>query len=336
MSTSEIEQQASIWLARLDAAQPSPELIEAIRAWRAADPRHDAEFSRLQAVWGRLDGLESLRLSAATQQTHSAVAPLQTSQERAAVSASKRDWSGRAIALAASVVLAIGVIMLAPWSDRAERHVTGIGAFERVVLADGSIVELNTNSEIRVALGDELRSVELVRGEAHFTVAPDSARPFVVSAGGAAVRAVGTQFNVHRLGDQDLEVLVTEGKVTLTPTGATAETPLITAGEGGSIVHGGEVAVRRVAAAEIKRELAWKDGMLVFAGEPLQEAILEMNRYNVRQLEIDDPDVASLKIGGYFNARNLDGFIAVLNSNFGIDAVVAGDRIQLRRSVRAK
>lgn len=327
MPTDPAELQASHWLAKLDAAGPTPELLEAIRAWRELDSLNEAAFLRLQAVWTRLDQLHSTQPS-------SSVATDTLVDRRAQPSMPRRAAFGRGIrgwAVAASV-LVVCMLLVGTWNEHSERYATAIGGFERVVLRDGSIVEINTDSEIRVSLDQEIRRVEFIKGEALFTVAADPNRPFVVTVGGAAVRAVGTQFNVHRLDEQVTEVLVTEGKVAVTSGRQTMAVPLVSAGQMGLIARGAEAVVRTVPPAQLNRELAWTSGMLVFAGEPLREAILELNRYNTRLLEIEDPNVAALTIGGYFNARNLDGFIAVLESHFGVEAVATGERIVLRRA----
>ncbi len=89
---------------------------------------------------------------------------------------------------------------------------TAVGAQRELPLPDGSRVVLNTETEIAVAYTPAERRLELRRGEAHFIVTKDSARPFVVSVDGVAIRAVGTTFNIRRRGDT-ADVLVTEGRV---------------------------------------------------------------------------------------------------------------------------
>ncbi|MGH7956064.1 MAG: iron-containing alcohol dehydrogenase, partial [Opitutaceae bacterium] len=88
----------------------------------------------------------------------------------------------------------------------------GVDTLTHGIEAYGSVVELNVDADILVDFSPVRRAVRLVRGEAHFTVATDAARPFVVSAGGVEVRAVGTGFAVH-FAPQEIAVLVTEGQV---------------------------------------------------------------------------------------------------------------------------
>src|SRR5581483_9214616 len=96
-------------------------------------------------------------------------------------------------------------------------YTTAAGGYERQTLADGSVVELNGNTQVQVAYSPAERRVRLVQGEAHFTVAKNKRRPFWVEAQGVSVRAVGTAFNV-RLDPQRVDVLVTEGRVPVAQT----------------------------------------------------------------------------------------------------------------------
>jgi transmembrane sensor len=175
----------------------------------------------------------------------------------------------------------------------------------------------------------------LVRGEASFEVAHDAARPFIVSAGKMAVRAVGTRFDVRRL-DNSVEVIVDEGKVAvgdpsvLESKGGPLATsiPQLTAGQS-AFANGSGIQLRALPKRELARKLAWQNQMLVFDGESLADVVVQFNRYNDRQLVIADPALAKLKIGGYFRPTNLDTFVSVLHSDFDIQARRDGNRLLL-------
>jgi transmembrane sensor len=203
------------------------------------------------------------------------------------------------------------------------------------VLTDGSIVELNTNSRLRVELERDRRVIHLERGEAIFRVAHDAKRPFLVMVGGTVVRAIGTQFNVRRR-DQAVEVLVLEGIVALDSIdalGSRLAVPLPTT----PVLNAGKIAIaaptglklRDLATEEAERTLAWRSGMLSFNGQTLAEAAEEFNRYNRRQLILSDPAVASLRIGGTFRATNIDSFATVLQEKFHIKVVAKDGQIVL-------
>jgi ferric-dicitrate binding protein FerR (iron transport regulator) len=212
---------------------------------------------------------------------------------------------------------------------------TNIGGFQRIVLKDRSVIELNTDSEVRVALTPRLRRLELVRGEAFFEVAQDAVRPFIVSAGRTAVRAVGTKFDVRRLGNA-VEVTVDEGKVSVgepSPLESQGDLlaisiPLLTAGQS-ALTSGDGVQLKQIPKREMARKLAWQNQMLEFDSDTLADVAAQFNRYNRRQLVIADPRLATLRIGGYFRPTNLDAFIDVLQSDFGVSVNPDGNRLLL-------
>jgi transmembrane sensor len=236
-------------------------------------------------------------------------------------------------------------------------HSTSTGGYERVVLADGSVVELNGNSEVRIDFVPQERRVALVRGEAHFTVAHDSARPFVVGAGQVFVRAVGTAFNVRRA-TAAVEVLVTEGKVQLAQTAERADsrafssasddsarwdqrppsaiaflvanerlvvpdlsTPPAAAAPPGSAPP----VIEKISPDLLRAALAWQERKLVFADTPLREVVAQFNRRNRLQLVIADAVLAERPVGGTFAADNAEGFVRLLETSGAITVERRGE-----------
>lgn len=239
------------------------------------------------------------------------------------------------LGVAASVVLIIIGIGIAYRSGGTQTYRTGIGGFQRIVLNEQSAIELNTDSEVRVALTAQRRKIELVRGEASFEVAHDVSRPFIVSAGNTAVRAVGTKFDVHRL-DDSVEITVDEGRVAIgapallemTVEAFPVNLPQLSAGQTAT-ANGSGVSLKSLPKNDLARKLAWQNQMLVFDGDSLADVVSQFNRYNQRQLVILDPKLAALHIGGYFRPTNLDAFISVLQSDFGIRVHSDGNRLEL-------
>jgi transmembrane sensor len=210
-------------------------------------------------------------------------------------------------------------------------------------LSDGSIVELNDSSEVRVHYTDAERRVQLVHGEAHFTVAKNQARPFFVETRGVAVRAVGTAFDV-RLGATQVEVVVTEGVVQLqraAPPAArrapalAAEPPLLSAGWRAVIPVEAQQAVtmEMIGADRIRETLSWQGPRLVFVETPLSEVVAQFNRRNQVQLSLADAELASVPVGGSFRAENVETFVRLLASSGEISAErVAPEKIVLRKA----
>jgi transmembrane sensor len=234
----------------------------------------------------------------------------------------------------ATLLLVIGVGAYLKFAPNGELYATPIGGLASVPMADGSQVILNTDSQIRIALTDTERRVELGHGEAFFEVSKDPRRPFVVRAGDKRVIAVGTKFSVRREGD-DIEIVVTEGKVRVedgaagqdSRVGGSADVFLTP----GSIARADDagVLVQRRTLPEAEEHLSWRMGRLMFRNQGLAEAIAEFNRYNTRKIVIQDPAIAHLKIEGNFRATNVEAFVRLLESGFPVRAEVRTDQILL-------
>jgi transmembrane sensor len=239
-----------------------------------------------------------------------------------------------ALAAAAALLFTVGGSVYLAFAPNGERYTTPVGGLASVPMADGSNVTLNTDSQIRIALTDTERRVELRRGEAFFEVSKDPNRPFIVRAGSKRVIAVGTKFSVRREGD-DIEVVVTEGKVRVedgdAQLGARANGSADVFLTPGSIAHADEagVLVQRETVPEAEEQLSWRTGVLMFRNQSLQEAVAEFNRYNKRKIVIQDPAVASLKIEGNFRATNVEAFVRLLESGFPLRAETQSDQIVL-------
>jgi transmembrane sensor len=200
-----------------------------------------------------------------------------------------------------------------------ERYETDYGEQRPVRLADGSLMEMNTNTQLRVNRASSGREVALDQGEVLFSVRHDPEHPFLVRVGTASVRALGTTFSVWRKSDAETVTLVKEGKVQVTesPNPPEVVSSLHTATADSSGVH-----VAAVEPAKIDRMLSWRKGDLAFKGETLAEVVAEFNRYNRTKLKIDDPRIARHRIGGTFSAKDPVGFAVLLQHTFGIRHVL--------------
>lgn len=332
-----IEVSAADWLARLDRPRVPTGDHEAFEAWCRADARHLAAYLRLLAVWNRLDALKEPELSP------EGVADAAAAPYAFFHGADRRPPRTRtllAVALAAGLA-AIVAAGLAWWQWAAplrlasgvQRYATTLGEFRRITLADGSVVQINTDSALTVRLRGRERDLTLLHGEATFEVAPDKSRPFIVVVGSTGVRAVGTVFNVQK-SNASVEVLVTKGVVVVGPPQDVAADHLtlavVDAGQM-AIAGSSRVTVESLNQEEIARRLAWHEGMLLFNGQSLADVAAQFNRYNERKLVITDAAVGQVRIGGYFRATDLDSFVRVLRERFGIAVSQERGRILLRR-----
>ena len=307
-SAREIEERAALWVLRREERHWSADEQEEFDRWLAQSDAHKAAFWRLEHGWHEADRIASLGAF---------VPPPERRFDFA-------SW-WKPVAVAASLLLVLTTFMLRgpglPFDGaeqvQAVRFETAVGGRQLVALADGSRVELNTDTLMKAAVGDRQRKVWLERGEAFFEVARNAGREFVVYAGPRTVRVLGTKFSVRRDGT-DLVVVVVEGRVRLDE------------GSGGSerstTLNGGQVAlagprsttVSTASAQDTQQWLAWRDGLLQFDGITLAEAAKEFNRYNRKQLVIQGAAAARVRIGGSFDARNVEGFARLLENAYGL------------------
>jgi transmembrane sensor len=309
----QIDAEAADWAARIDREPLSPEQEHAFQAWVSADPRALGAYGRMRA------------LALATERAR-ALGP-DFDPAAFAPAASLHSPSRRTLLQAGGAIAAIVLFGLGgTWEvlRHRGRFSTGKGETKVVALKDGSVVTLNTASEIVVNFSDKLRSVELVRGEALFDVAKNRARPFVVAAGDTSVRVVGTSFSVSRFDAAPVRVLVREGIVEVfKPTAADVRPIRISANTlAVAPPDNADIAARSVPVVQVHRAMAWREGQIAFEGETLAQAAAEFSRYSDTRIIIDDPALAREEIAGLFKATDPVGFahtIAIsLNAHVGV------------------
>lgn len=212
-----------------------------------------------------------------------------------------------------------------------ERYMTPVGARRDVVLADGSIMTLNTGSVAEVRYTDAERDVRLLNGQAIFRVAKNHARPFIVTAGDRRITATGTAFDV-RLDGGEVKVVLIEGHVNVAPVAPAGLERLIPslavqkmeAGEELVAVPGEAI---RVSAVDVDQSTSWRRGQLVFRDERLAAVVAEVNRYSDTKIVIEDPRVANLKISGVFGVKRLENLQAALLAQYPLEAKVRSPRV---------
>ena len=319
-----IEDIASQWLVER-AEGLSPGRARAFERWRRADPRHAEALDRMEQTQALLaplpfaaDRLADVRGDADVHAAHSRPRPRSAPAWRAL------GGLAAAVAVAALAWWQWPASSPAPAADPVLRYATASGGYERAVLDDGSTLELNADTEVRVDFAAAERRVTLLSGEAHFTVSRDPERPFVVTAGGYSVRAVGTAFNV-RFAPVEVEVTVTEGKVLVSPKESppsgfepAEHKPLVTAGQRVVIAAGSVPSAQKVetvAPAAMRAALAWQERRLVFADTPLREVVLQFNQRNRTQLVLGDSALGDKLVGGTFASDNVDAFVRLLENS---------------------
>lgn len=314
--TDAIRDAAAGWCARRDRGL-KPDEAAAYEAWLRADARHSAAVREIDRVWTALAVLRSLPRSEVPDPD---LLKREPAKRSAAVVLRWVPW----LAVAAAAAIAVLLWLPRGVAEVPQAYVTAVGAHDRLALADGSVIELNTDTSVEVNFSGRERRVRLVRGEALFSVAKDESRPFVVSDDRVQVRAVGTAFDVRRRAEA-LEVWVTEGKVAIAPVEGGSGQALASAGEKADVPleKDGrfEPVVRKVPADAVARALAWKDGRLEFEETPLREVLAEFSRYHRVTYRAADDATGAILVGGSFPLDKPEALLRVLESNFGVAAV---------------
>jgi transmembrane sensor len=325
---SQAREHAALWIARMDRGLTAAERSE-FDEWG----RNPANARALRQLAGTWQGLDSMRALAEVFPDETECA---TGEAPASEPAPARRWRA---ALAAAVVAGVALAGAAAWwrggivPSSAPLPVAANATYEAplgqrrdVPLADGSTLTINSGSAVQVLqLTDKSRELQLLRGEALFTVAHDASRPFRVQARGHVVEAVGTAFDVRLREDGSLDVVVTDGRVRLLagrkPAGFAAR------GEALHIAADGDITRDNLDTEELMARVAWRHGMLVFAGEPLSTVLEEFSRYTDARFEVADPQTRKRRIGGYFPAGDTAFLLESLRGDFGLQSTRDGDGV---------
>lgn len=316
----------------------------AFAEWLMRSPTHIEAFLTISTLHGGLSAAgdaDKAWLASLIERADNNVVPLdgQYPDERP-VPANKanRRWSWAA---AATVILGVALLVFSTASHDGHesaptQYVTVLGEQRAVVLDDGSVMQLNTDSRVQVRYSADAREIVLARGEALFDVRKDPDRPFRVQSGDVWVQAIGTRFNVHRRSGGTV-VTVIEGQVAVEPTSAPASgsndppaaeaTPTrveLAAGEQ-LAVAGGQTAELPVP-VDTQRTTAWTQRRVVFDDDPLENVIAEFNRYNRTKLVITDTALLERRISGVFRVDDPVAFSEVLSSMAPVEAIDTGDQ----------
>lgn len=324
-----IDVEAAEWAVRLSAGEIGSEARSALEAWLESDLRHRGALVRAQAMWLDLDRLAALAPQGASRERGSAQ---EVPGEREPVAVTRRRVLAAGLAAATLAAVPGGWWL---WRLRGDVYTTGVGEVRRVTLPDGSSLTLNTDTRAVVRFDTALREVALEGGEGLFEVAKDPMRPFIVRVGDISVRAVGTVFAVRAL-NKDVNVTVTEGVVEVADLdlAASISPQKVSADERAIITEAEGIRVQRLARTEAERHLAWRDGMLSFDGEPLADAVSEINRHNARKIMIDDPALAARPVVGLFHSSDTAGFAQTVAMALGAESSTDGNVIHLRARPR--
>ncbi|MDC0003470.1 FecR domain-containing protein [Porticoccaceae bacterium] len=354
-----IKQEAGAWIVKIDQGQLSPQQATALRQWMGKSDFHRSYLEKLAHNWDSMSVLQQL----------ADLFPLQTASHTSVNSGQPsmlqqlKNWlanlhnSAKWGSAFASFVLVAMLIT----SQQGHHFETAIGQQASYQLPDGTTVSLNTNSALKIDYSQNRRHVHLIRGEAHFDVAKNPQRPFMVHAGQGMVWAVGTAFNVRYIravnangalssssSDQYIDVTVTEGTVKifadLEPTDSPSQKTVLSTSPGlpsspvqellvaaGKSAQYSDVitATQQTPALELEQKLAWQQGALIFKGETLEQAIAEIARYTDKQLVIRDPAIKTIRVGGHYKTDDINALLASISESLGIKLESSGTSVYL-------
>lgn len=350
----QILEEAATWFVAFRREDLDSQAREDFHSWLKRSPEHIRAYLEIAAIYADIPAPEGGRTPPeliAKARSSPDINVVHFTSRGAAVAGPQATppsmrW-GRAWQVAAAAFV-FAFVSVGAWLY-AERNTysTGIGEQRSVTLPDGSIVQLNARSKLRVAFQERQRDLQLLEGQALFRIAKDRNRPFVVHAGAASVRAVGTQFDVYRRSTRTT-VTVLEGTVavlsapaasgpatsgdfsgsTSMPAPKSAQGELVQAGE--MLLVAGEQAVvtsshaSKAQPANIAGAIAWTRHELVFDGTPLGEVVEEFGRYSTHRLILDSPELATLRISGQYTSTSPESLLRFLSLQQGV-VVTRGD-----------
>ena len=350
-----LQSEAWDWVVRLDSDEAITDREKTLfTEWLARSPAHIEEIRKLNDFWADTELTELVMPSKVGAENIKFKAAKKAQPSKTTIN----FWQPR---YGLSFTLLLSVFFSVFWltdkpiqlTQQTQHYQSPIGQYKQVVLADGSIATLNSNSQLKVSYSATERNLWLVKGAVHFEVNKDKQRPFNVYHNTGRVQAVGTAFTVE-LSQNDVDVLVTEGRIALgvashtymqtqlsqffaddgkisedlTETFMVEDVGFMNAGE---FVHYDNALMalnardviaktkQTLTQTEIDNKQAWQRGELVFTGESLSHVITQLKRYSTLEIEIADPQLADLKIGGRFTVDRLDMLFNNLEVNFGIE-----------------
>lgn len=339
--------EAADWFVAINAEDvPSTEMLQAWLQWMDARAENHMAFEAVAQAWHSTPEIATSAMPSGTElqiddyDPNQSVSEWQVGRHPAGLypavtlppNTKFRRWNW---AIAASLVAFIFGVSEHMWhlscnNSQDDAFTTRTGEQIQLTLADGSQVWLGPRSTLLVGFTPAKRNLQLLAGEAFFSVKKDKTRPFVVHSAGGNITAIGTAFNVRSV-DRIVLLTVSEGTVTLSPSqpSESAIAPSVRVTSGQQVAFTAHTAV---AALKIKPSAApgersrWRDGILVYRDEPLSSVIKDISRYRSRPLDLPDLTVGELRFSGVIYVNALDEWLAALPESFPVRIVTLGEK----------
>jgi transmembrane sensor len=312
---SSINEVASTWLERFHAGNWTEQNQIELDAWLNLSSAHRAAYWRLEDAWSHASRLTALHRPSSQPVARRRFLPMLAR-------------TAAAIAVCGGLGVIGAKYLLSP---ETRAYATGLGGHQIVILPDGSRIELNTNTVLRVAADTGKRIVWLDKGEAYFQIKHDAVHPLVVFAADHRITDLGTKFLVRQNEDR-IEIALMEGRARLDTDGTSARghSTILTPGDV-AMATADAISVTQRPAQKLANELSWRQGQLVFTETTLGDAAAEFNRYNATKLVVSDAAVARMKINGTFPTAGAEMFARVAQHILQLQVVRRGDEVVISR-----
>ena len=331
----QIHEQAADWFARLHDAEITVEETMEWQSLMASNPRFAHAYARVEEVWNAFGDVEdppAPRPAEERNDKYDGSVPISSWIAR------QNRWSRlplKPMALAASLV---GAAIVGVWaiSSQSNRQIleTPAGQNQAFILTDGSRLNLGADTRLEVKMSKNLRQIDLLKGEAFFSVAKDKSRPFIVHSGATSVTAVGTEFSVNRKSDQVL-VAVIEGRVSVATgdaandAAADSERKQLDAGEQ-LLVDNHAPGSRQARLGNVVTSIGWQGNRLAFQSEPLSRVLEDVNRHSPKPITVDDPSLGDLMLTGTLVREDVSGWLESLEQVFPVRVVEGEQKVVIR------
>ncbi|PTN11712.1 FecR family protein [Nitrosomonas aestuarii] len=282
-----LTEQAAAWFLRIQQSDHNHAEQKTFEAWLAQSEAHRAEYQQYVRLWQNLDQLEERKPQ---KKRHSTIV---------------------------GIILIMVMFSALHWLVHYEEVIiTAIGEREQIKLADGTTIDINTNTKLRLALFGLTRKVTIEHGEALFKIGNERLRTFEVYAGNGTIRDIGTEFNVNLEKDKTT-VAVLEGAVEISLDDLLFPSAIIQSGQQLSYSKHGLSDTLRTDTGTVA---AWRKNRLVFRDTPLSEVVQQINRYHIRPVRLIDTQLNTLRVSGEFNATDRDGLVRALKTLFPLQS----------------
>ena len=309
LTKSQIQKEAINWFVRSRADNWTEQDNAQLAAWLGLNESHQTAYNKVKMRWQSMDLLNKDGLPV----------PVKRTVSDRALRPTLVRWG---VAGAAMLV----VVAVAAWMmlDTSQTYKTAMGEQQRVRLADGSSVHLNTNTVMKVVVSKSYRKIILEKGEVLCDVVWNPDRPFTVVAGKTEVVALGTLFSVYRA-PENTRVTVVEGRVSVTPNFSqrnrtSSRQTVVSPGEQVTVLSDPSVTQPIMPTEKPIMPLVWDKGLLIFDHTPLDEVVDEISRYFPGELRLGS-DVPAQPVTGTFKLRDRNVLLETLSQSYSLSAV---------------